>query len=167
MAGIRMRGEDQLWLSRSNLRQVDSSYVAAVIVVHRGLRVIWHLPLSPRELTGTCSHGQSFPSPSPNNLWHSLLTGCLFPTDWDLFPTANPVVTRRCATVLTRICRKTLSDLLLLRQVPDEYYRTRIWQEKLVDVVLLDLQENRLTDLPDDFLSRMVSLRKLSLSKNR
>lgn len=36
-----------------------------------------------------------------------------------------------------------------------------------MDLVLLDLQDNRLTDLPKDFLAQMVSLRKLSVNKNR
>lgn len=36
-----------------------------------------------------------------------------------------------------------------------------------MDIVLLDLQDNRLVELPGDFLSQMVSLRKLSLNKNR
>lgn len=52
-------------------------------------------------------------------------------------------------------------------EVPGEYYQERERQEKLVDLVLLDLQDNRLVNLPDDFLALMPSLRKLSLAKNR
>ncbi|CAN0273591.1 unnamed protein product [Pylaiella littoralis] len=54
-----------------------------------------------------------------------------------------------------------------LRQVPFEYYHDSEWREKLVDLVLLDLQDNRFADLPSNFLSEMVSLRKLDISKNR
>ena len=34
-------------------------------------------------------------------------------------------------------------------------------------MVLLDLQDNRLAELPPDFLVEMVSLRKLDINKNR
>ncbi|CAM9380469.1 unnamed protein product [Ectocarpus sp. 12 AP-2014] len=54
-----------------------------------------------------------------------------------------------------------------LRQVPSEYYQDPEWRGKLVDLVLLDLQDNRLADLPQNFLAEMVSLRKLDISKNR
>ncbi|CAN0489579.1 unnamed protein product, partial [Scytosiphon promiscuus] len=51
--------------------------------------------------------------------------------------------------------------------IPAKYYEERERREKLVDVVLLDLQDNRLVELPDGFLSEMVSLRKLNINKNR
>lgn len=53
------------------------------------------------------------------------------------------------------------------QKVPFEYYHDSEWREKLVDLVLLDLQDNRFADLPSNFLSEMVSLRKLDISKNR
>lgn len=52
-------------------------------------------------------------------------------------------------------------------QIPVEYCQSREWREKLVDLVLLDLEENRLSELPEDFLSQMLSLRKISLGNNR
>lgn len=52
-------------------------------------------------------------------------------------------------------------------KVPPEYYQDPEWRGKLVDLVLLDLQDNRLADLPPNFLAEMVSLRKLDISKNR
>lgn len=52
-------------------------------------------------------------------------------------------------------------------QIPGKHYRDRDGRGRLVDLVLLDLQDNRLTYLPDDFLSNMLSLRKLVVSKNR
>eukprot|EP00752_Nemacystus_decipiens_P016507 g14756.t1 len=53
------------------------------------------------------------------------------------------------------------------RQIPCEYYQDPVWRARLVDLVLLDLQDNRLAELPPDFLAEMVSLRKLDLNKNR
>ena len=55
----------------------------------------------------------------------------------------------------------------LFAKIPAKYYEDREWREKLVDVVLLDLQDNRLVELPEGFLSEMVSLRKLNINKNR
>lgn len=37
VAGIRRRGEDQLWLSRLNLRKVGSFLVTMAMVIRRGL----------------------------------------------------------------------------------------------------------------------------------
>ncbi|CAM9407626.1 unnamed protein product [Scytosiphon promiscuus] len=54
-----------------------------------------------------------------------------------------------------------------LRQIPSEFYQDPEWRGRLVDLVLLDLQDNRLVDLPPDFLADMVSLRKLDINKNR
>eukprot|EP00903_Cladosiphon_okamuranus_P007871 g7608.t1 len=54
-----------------------------------------------------------------------------------------------------------------LRQIPSEYYQDPEWRARLVDLVLLDLQDNRLAELPPDFLGEMVSLRKLDINKNR
>ena len=61
----------------------------------------------------------------------------------------------------------SLCHITVFAKVPAKYYEERERREKLVDVVLLDLQDNRLVELPDGFLSEMVSLRKLNINKNR
>ncbi|CAM9121894.1 unnamed protein product [Chrysoparadoxa australica] len=54
-----------------------------------------------------------------------------------------------------------------LRTVP-LYLMEKEWRAKLSDLVLLDLQDNRITELPaNGFLYLMSSLRKLDLQKNR
>lgn len=53
------------------------------------------------------------------------------------------------------------------KKIPCEYYQDPEWRARLVDLVLLDLQDNRLAELPPDFLGEMVSLRKLDINKNR
>lgn len=57
--------------------------------------------------------------------------------------------------------------LFSAKKIPCEYYQDPECRARLVDLVLLDLQDNRLADLPPAFLAEMVSLRKLDINKNR